>query len=228
MATFYTIFTNFGVTTQIHAHVNVACDTDAAPNGTTAQVTVYNAAGAQVGQFDIPFTDGFASSATAAVANNRDLFNLTGNQPGMVKIVAPDAGVSSATLVQFQEGLIGGLQQKGRFVLGIPPALNFSNTTAVGIGKLFSIPLDDVNASALLIAPAESSDTVVDVFHGRAGGTGSGVYTSGGLNAHQQWRVNLQASDEKKHLVVVATDPVVCQLMLDDGRVEAVTCVNVF
>jgi hypothetical protein len=216
MAEFFAIITNFGTAPRVSAHLDVSVDTRTGPGPVDVLFNVYDARGVQLAEFAVPTNaNGLASSSTAGA--NANLFVVSGGQPAIVRARTPaTTTVSTAVLHQSQPG--------SRLVVGIPPARR-SNGTPLNAGQVFPIALGRVAAATLLITNVSGGDAGVDVFVGTAGGVGAGKHTTPRLTNNALWRVDLDAADQDAHLIVSATAEVVVQLMIDDGRINALTCV---
>jgi hypothetical protein len=218
MGIYFAVFSNFGTSTQVGAHIDVAIDTLAAPAGTPVLFDVYDAQGQPLAEFSATTNaQGFASNSTLT-GPNKNFFRITNDQPGAVRVRTPDSAVQTALL-----------QQRGadtRLILGVNPLVKVDNT-AFAVGKIFPITVGDVATAHLLIANPEGSDLAADVFVGTAGGVGHGKYTNPRIRNHEHWRIDLQPEDRNAGLVVVATDPVIVQLVVTDPRPYAISCLPV-
>lgn len=79
----------------------------------------------------------------------------------------------------------------------------------------------------MLIANLSGHEVTVDVFVGIEGAHGAGKHTTDVKN-NALGRIDLQPDDANSHLIVSATDDIILQLVIDDGRVNGVTCLPVF
>jgi hypothetical protein len=206
---FLAIFANVGSALRPKAFLDVSANTDAAPLGTDVLFTVF-AGGSNLGEFTIPTNaQGFASSAAAATAAQRNLFRLTGGEPGLVRGRGP-TNATTATAVLHQRG------PGARLMVAAPPA-------AQAVGTAFPITIGDTATGALLVANVSGSEVAVDVYVGNAGSPGTGKYTAR-IRDLSVGRIDLQPDDAHAHLVLVASGDVVVQLVIDDGRLNGLTC----
>jgi hypothetical protein len=216
MTEFFAMFTTAGNSPKLSAHLEVAIDNLVAPIGTDVLFTVYDAEGSQLAEFTaLTNANGFASSASAAGANS-NLFTVTGNQPGLVRARTPVGAIAStAALQQRQAG--------ARLIVGVPPTVK-SDGSLLGAGTTFPLVIGDVDSATLLVGNVSGTDVVADVYVGTKGAEGAGKYTNPRIKNHGQWKVQLQASDLQSTLILAATGNVVAQLIVDDGRAYALTC----
>jgi hypothetical protein len=218
MGTYFAVFSNFMTSTQIGAHFDVAADTLAAPQGTPILFDVYDAEGQPLAQFETHTNNnGFASNATLT-GPNRDLFRITNGRSGAVRVRTPDTAV--------QTGL---LQQRGadaRLLLGVSP-LATSDGRQFALGKIFPVTVGNVSTAHLLVANPEGADLAVDVHVGTRGPTGGGKYSNPRITNHAHWRVDLAPTERNSGLIVVASDPVVVQLVVTDPGPYAISCLPV-
>jgi hypothetical protein len=215
-AEFYAIFTNFGDAPHPHARLDISVDTRTADGPVDILYNVFNASGYQIAEFSVMTNEnGFASSAMAEPPN-RNLFKLTNGEPGLIRARTP----TTATTTN------GVLYQRGtgsRLAVGVPPTRN-SDGTLFNAGRIFPITLGEFTRASLLIANVSGTDINVDVFVGTIGGSGGGKYNNMLLSNKAIWRVDLAPDDANAHIIVSATDAVIVQLMIDDGRVNGITC----
>lgn len=123
----------------------------------------------------------------------------------------------------------GLLQQRGagnRLLLNVAPEAT-ADGHPFAIGRIFPITVGDVSSAHLLIANFEGPDVAADMHVGTRGPVGGGKYTNPRITNHAHWRVDLAADDRNVALVVVATDPVVVQLVVTDPNPYAVSCLPV-
>ena len=215
MGTYFAVFSNFGARTQIGAHFDVAADTLAAPQGTPILFEVYDVKGQSLAQFETHTNNnGFASNATLT-GPNQNFFRITNDQPGAVRVRTPDTAVQT-----------GVLEQRGadtRLLLGVPP-LATSDGRPGALGKIFPITVGNASTAHLLVANPEGADLAVDVHVGTSGPTGGGKYSNPLITNHAHWRVDLAPEDRNIGLVVVASDPLIVQLVVADTRPYAISC----
>jgi hypothetical protein len=110
-------------------------------------------------------------------------------------------------------------------VVSVPPDRKVDGTP-VHLGRMFPIHVGDVRGTAtasLLVTNVSSGDAAVDVFVGSAGAGGAGKYTNPRLRIRNIWRIDLQPEDANTHLVLRSDADVIVQLVVDDGRLEALT-----
>jgi hypothetical protein len=220
MAEYYAIITNYGSDPSPKAHLDVGVDT-LAGGGSPVDVlfTVYSAIGVPITEFTSTTNANGHASSSANPSN--DLFLLSSNQPALVRARTPNAAGTSAVMLR-QSGA------QNKLAYNIAPAVKSSGTT-LAQGTIFQLVLGNLGAgatAALLIAGVGGSEVAVDVYTGTAGGTGGGKYSNPALNTNAIWRVDLQASDEKTHLVIRATggDIIVQQVIDFGGKVDVMTC----
>ena len=173
--------------------------------------------------FSVPFNEnGFASSASAS-APFRNLFRLSGGEPALVRAHTP-VGATTATAT---------LQQRGsgsRLLVSVPPD-RMSDGTPLHAGRQFAFHVGDIRGNAtasLLVANVSGHDVGVDVFTGTPRGPGGGKYSNPALQNRNTWRVDLQADDANQNLALIATGDVIVQLVVDDGRLNALTVLPAF
>ena len=205
---FFAIFTNFGSAPRANAFLDVSANTDAAPQGANILFTVF-LNGTQLAEFTTQTNaNGFASSA-AAQGPNRNLFRLTNGEPGLVRARVP-SGATTATAILHQRG------QGSRLIVAVPPAV-------LAAGTVFPVTIGDIATGALLIGNVAGGEVNADVFVGSTGAPGAGKYNVQ-LRDNQIGRIDLQPDDINSHLLVVASGEILVQLMIDDGRVNGITC----
>lgn len=127
-----------------------------------------------------------------------------------------------------REQTTASLHQRGqgnRLVIGVPPARKVDGSR-LALGTLFPVALGDI-AAALLVANVSGSDVTVDVFIGTKGADGTGKHSIPRLKNNALGRIDLAQDDDNAHLVVSATGDIIVQLMIDDGRVNGVTCIPI-
>jgi hypothetical protein len=218
MATYFAVFSNFGTSTQIGAHFDVAADTLAASQGTPILFDVYDANGQLLASFEtLTNNNGFASNATLT-GPNQNLFRITNGQPGAVRVRTPDTAVQTGLLRQRGAGT--------RLLLGVPP-LATSDGRPLALGKIFPVTVGDVTTAYLLVANPEGADIGVDVHVGTRGPAGGGKYSNPRITNHAHWRVELAPTERNSGLVVVASNPVVVQLVVTDPGPYAISCLPV-
>jgi hypothetical protein len=166
--------------------------------------------------------NGFASSASTT-APNHNLFRLSGGEAALVRARTP-LGETSATAT---------LQQRGhgtRLLVSVPPDRSHDGTP-LHVGQRFPIQVGDLRGTAIasiLVANVSSGDAAVDVFAGSAGAPGAGKYSNPRLRVRNVWRIDLQPDDENTHLVLTSNVEVIVQLVIDDGRLNALTVLPAF
>ncbi len=147
---------------------------------------------------------------------NRNLFKVSNGEPALVLARTQRIG-DSATALLHQRGT------GSRLLVGVAPAIK-PDGTRLAQGRFFPIAVGDVATAALLIANVSGTDAAIDVFIGTQGARGFGAHTNPQLQNYCMWRVDLVPTDESAHLIVSATEDIVVQLMIDDGRVNGITC----
>ena len=220
---FNAIITNFGTATAPNARFDVSIDTRSIAGGpVNVLFDVYDASGGSLAEFVVPTNaTGFASSAFAPAPNN-NLFRLTAGMPALVRAHTPDGATSaSATLVQRGSG--------ARLIVGVPPDRTYAGAR-VHVGTQFALNVGEirgVGTASLLVANVSGSDANVDVFVGTSGVPGSGKYNNPRLVNRATWRIDIQPEDYQAHLELASTGDVIVQLVIDDGRLNAITCLPV-
>lgn len=216
---FFAIITNFGTAPRVSAHMDVSMDTRAAPTGTDVLFNVFEPEGSQLAEFAVQTnTNGFVSSAWAPPPN-RNLFRVSNDGPALIRARTP-LGASKTTASLHQRG------QGNRLVIGVPPARKVDGSR-LALGTLFPVALGDIAAASLLVANVSGSDVTVDVFIGTKGADGTGKHSIPRLKNNALGRIDLAQDDDNAHLVVSATGDIIVQLMIDDGRVNGVTCIPI-
>lgn len=216
-AEFFAIFTNFGDALRPKARLDISVDTRTANGPVDILYNVFDASGGQMAVFSVMTNEnGFASSALAS-GPNRNLFNLTNGEPGMIQARTPTTASTTS----------GVLHQRGadsRFAIGVPPTRN-SDGTLFNAGRVFPITVGDFTSASLLIGNVSGHDISADVFVGSIGGPGAGEYSNPLLSNYSIWRVDLMPDDQNAHLIVSASDAIIVQLVVNDGRVNGITSV---
>jgi hypothetical protein len=224
-AEFYAIITNFGGDPNARAHLDVSIDTRTQPGGASVDIhfDVFHADGTLAAAFSVPTNpNGFASSRTAP-RPYRNLFDLTGGEPALIRVRTPqNAEHSTTTLYQRGNG--------SRLIVSVPPAFR-TDGTLVHMGSLFPFAIGALQGTAsvsLLVANVSGSDVAVDVSVGTASSAGSGKYQNGRLSNRNIWRLDLPPDDLNANLVLTSTGLVIVQLVIDDGRLNALTILPAF
>jgi len=203
-----------------NAFIDVTVDTQAnAGSPIDVEFTVFDSYGGTAASFVVTAdANGFASSASA-VPPNDNLFTATGGGPALVRIkTPPNIGVVTATLHQ--------KFQQSQLVLGVPPTRK-SDGSPLGMGRVFAVNPGAIRHRAtLLIANVSSADLGIDVFLGTRGATNNGVYNNQLLSANTFWIVDIDPAYANTNLVVVSSDYVVAQLVVDEGKKNALTGVT--
>ena len=216
---FFAMFTNFGSAPRVSAHLDLAVDTRTAPGPVDVTFSAFSQTGASLAEFVVlTNANGFASSSSAQ-GPNKNLFRLTGGESGLVRARIPSTATFTAAVLT-QRG------QGSRLAIGVPAARATSGSP-IGAGTNFPVAIGDVATASLLVANVSGTDLAADVFVGSIAGVGGGKYTIPRLTNMSIWRVDLQPSDVNSLLIVSATDQVVVQLIIDDGRVNGITCLPV-
>lgn len=218
-AEYNAVITNFGGAPRANAHLDVSFDTSALVSGPIDVLfDVFSADGSLLATFAVPANaNGFASSAWAP-APNHNLFLLSGGEPALVRARTPQAATSgTATLQQRGSG--------SRLLVSVPPDRN-TDGTGIHAGQRFSFHVGDlrgVATASLLVADVSGADVAVDVSIGTRAAPGAGKYSTPQLRPRNTWRVDLQPDDENSNLVLTSTGDVIVQLVIDDGRLNALT-----
>jgi hypothetical protein len=159
---------------------------------------------------------GFASSASAP-APYRNLFRLAGGEPALVRARTP-AGVTGATATLHQHGV------GSRLLLSVPQDRK-SSGMPVRAGRSFSFHVGarrGLRTASVLVSNVSGGDVAADIFVGSAGGAGNGRYSTPRIENRTTWRVDLLPDDANASLVLTSNGDVVLQLVIDDGRLDAV------
>jgi hypothetical protein len=218
-AEFHAVITNFGSAPRASAHLDVSLDTRALAGGSfDVLFDVFRADGTHIAGFSVPVdANGFASSASAALPH-RNLFQLAGGEPAIVRARTPGGGY----------GATATLQQRGRgsrLLVSVPKDRE-SDGTPVHVGRHFTVHVGDlrgVATASLVVANVSGSDIVADVFVGTEGSAGTGKYSNARIPNRNTWQVDLASDDENANIVVTTSAEVIVQLVIDDGRLNAVT-----
>lgn len=120
----------------------------------------------------------------------------------------------------------GARTSRSRAISSGLPSSRRSDRTPVHAGREFALQVGDIRGSAtasILVANISGIDVAVDVFIGTRGGAGNGKYGHPALQNRKVWRLDLQPDDETANLVVTSTGDVIIQLVIDDGRLNALT-----
>jgi hypothetical protein len=216
---FHAVITNFGNAPRANAHLDVSFDSSALAGGAIpVRFEVFSADGTQLAEFAVlANANGFASSASAP-APFRNLFRLTGGEPAIVRASTP-AGANGGTATLHQRG------SGSRLIVSVPQA-RLADGTPVHVGRHFTLHVGDlrgVATASVIVANVSGSDVFADVFLGTPGSAGAGKYSNPRIQNRTTWRVDLQPDDEDANIVVTASAEVVVQLVIDDGRLNAVT-----
>lgn len=215
-ADFYAIITNFGNSPRSNAFLDVSSDTSTTRDGTEVLFYVFDVNGVGLAEFALTTTNGFVSTASAPAPNN-NLFALSNGGPALIRARVPDGAITTtAELNQRSSG--------NRLVIGIPPARRQDNTP-LAVGRLFPITNGAVSSSAILVANVSGNDVTVDIFIGTKGPDGTGKHTIARLKPNAVGRLDLTPDDANSHLVLSATGDIVAQIVIDDGKVNGVTCI---
>ncbi|EJR11433.1 hypothetical protein [Bacillus cereus] len=217
MSEFFAIITTFGNSPCANAHLEIGLDSQAA-SAVDVTFNVYSEKGVELAWFSqLKNANGYVSSSTDP---NNDLFRLSKEQPALVRARTPLVAQTASALLQ-QSG------PQNRLVFAVPPAVN-SSGIRVAQGTVFPLTIGSINKGTLLIANVSDSDVNVDVFTGTVGEPRTGKYNNPTLTKFSIWSVELQASDQYSHLVVMSSGDIIVQLVLDDSQVHAVTCLPNF
>jgi hypothetical protein len=116
--------------------------------------------------------------------------------------------------------------QQSRPVLGVPPS-RLSDGRPLGMGKVFVVNPGDIRHRAtLLIGNVWGSDVDIDVYLGTRGASGNGAYYKPLLGTHTIWVVEIDPAHANTNLVVVSSGDAVAQLIVDEGKKNALTGVT--
>lgn len=219
MADFHAILTKFGNAPRASAHLDVSFDTAALAGGPVdVQFDVFAADGRTLAQFTVRANaNGFASSELAPAPNN-NLFGISAGEPALVRARTPSGGFGATATLHQRESA-------NRLVVSVPPDRR-SDGSAVHVGRDFTLNVGEIRGSAaLLVANVAAVDVQADVFLGSGGAPGTGRFTNPRIQPNCTWRVDLQAGETNANLVLKATDDIIVQLVIDDGRLNALTVV---
>ena len=218
-AEYHAVITNFGNAPRANAHLDVSFDTTALGGGNLDVIfEVFAADGTFVAEFAVPANaNGFVSSAWAP-APYRNLFLLSGGEPALVR-ARTFGGVNGGTATLYQRGA-------GSRLLVSVPQDRTSDGTNVHVGHQFTFHVGDlrgVATASLVVANISGADVFADLFIGTIGSAGTGKYSNPRIQNRETWRVELQPEDEHSNVVVTSSADVIVQLVVDDGRLNAVT-----
>jgi hypothetical protein len=220
-ADFFAMIANLTGIKKPNAFVEATVDTRAGAGGPIdIEFTVYDSAGGVAADFtgQADTEHGFASSASAVTPND-NLFTASGGLPAVVRIRTP-AGVTTASAILHQKF------QQSQLVLGLP-SVKASDGSAYGMGKVFAVsPGAFRHRATLLIANVSGGDADMDVYVGTRGPVGNGVYTNPLLNNHTMWVVEIDPAYANTGLVIVSSGDAVAQLIVDEGKKNALTGVT--
>src|SRR5262245_31017348 len=95
------------------------------------------------------------------------------------------------------------------------------------MGRFFAVNPGAIRHRAtLLIANVSGADLGIDVFLGTRGVPNQGVYNNQLLTNNTTWIVEIDPAYANTNLVVISTGNVVAQLVVDEGRKNALTGVT--
>jgi hypothetical protein len=220
-AEFFAMIANLTGIKKPNAFVDVTADSQGG-GGVPFPVdfTVFDTAGGFAASFSVlvDAEHGFASSASA-VPPNDNLFTAAGGFPAVVLIRTPNSvSFGSATLHQ--------KFQRSQLVLGLPPS-KASDGSRLGMGLVFAVNPGAIRHRAtLLIGNVSGSDVTADVHLGTRGAVGNGAYTKPLLSNHTIWIVEIDPAHANTNLIVVSSGDVVAQLVVDEGKKNALTGVT--
>jgi hypothetical protein len=204
-ADFFAIVDNFGRKAR-NAYLDVAIDGYLAGGTVDVTVDAFDSIGDHISSFTLRTNEsGFASTASFG-----NLFDLTGGQPMLIRARTP-VGIERPAAVLHIDALGAPL------IVGLWPTAKHDGT-ALGAGKTFAIALGTFKSASLQVANISGSDVATDVFKVTASATGTGIYTKPRLGANAIWKVDLSQNETLSNLVVTATDWIIVQIVIDDGR----------
>jgi hypothetical protein len=216
----YVMIANLTNIKKPNAFIDVTLDTAIDVTLNDADFDVYDGFGGTAASFSVGFDEkGFASSASAAPPYD-NLFTAGGGSPTLVRVRTPQSfTLFSVTLQQ--------KFQQSRLVLGVPPSKK-SDGSRFGMGKVFAVSPGAIRHRAtLLIGNVSGSDVNIDVYLGTPrGGPGNGAYSTPLLNNHTIWVVEIDPAHANTNLVVVSSGNAVAQLIVDEGKKNALTGVT--
>jgi hypothetical protein len=214
---FHAILSRFGNAPRAEAYLNVSVDTAVLAGGPVdVFFDVFGTDGTTLSSFAVRLNSAGFATTLSAVPPNNNLFGIGGGEPALVRARTPSGGWgATATLHQRESG--------NRLVVSIPPDRKSDGTT-IHVGQDFTVHVGQISGTAsILIANVSAGDVVADVFLGSGGAAGTGRYTNPRVQPFTTWRVDLRPEDQNANLVVKSTGDVVVQLVVDTGRLEALT-----
>lgn len=215
---FHAVISNFGNAPRASAYVDVAFDARAlAGSPVDVLFDVFSADGSLLAEFAVAANaNGFASSGSAP-APYRNLFLLSGGDAALVRARIP-AGVVGGTATLHQRGT------GSRLLVSVPQDRK-SDGTPVHVGRNFTLHVGDLRGVAratILVANVSGGDVAADIFVGMDAGSFL-RYSTPRIENRVTWRVDLQPDDENANLLLRSNGDVIVQLVIDDGRLNAVT-----
>jgi hypothetical protein len=215
----YAMIANLTNLKKPSAFIDVTLDTVAEITLHTADFTVYDGAGGHAAEFSVPFDEkGFASSASAPQPYD-NLFTAGDGSPMMVRVRTTQALTIFSAMLQQKF-------QQSRLVLGVPPTIR-SDGRPLGMGHVFAVSPGAIRHRAtLLIGNVSHSDVTVDVYLGTRGAPGNGAYHKPLLSNHTIWAVEIDPAHANTNLIIVSSGYAVAQLIVDEGKKNALTGVT--
>jgi hypothetical protein len=214
----YAMIANLTEIKKPNAFIDVTLDTVFEITLHEADFDVFDGAGGTAASFSVGFDEkGFASSASAPPPYD-NLFTAGAGSPTLVRVRTPSFSIFSVTLQQKFQG--------SRLVLGVPPSKK-SDGSRFGMGKVFAVSPGAIRHRAtLLIGNVSGSDVIVDVYLGTRGAPGNGAYSTPLLGNHTIWVVEIDPAHANTNLVIVSSGDAVAQLIVDEGKKNALTGVT--